>query len=133
MAYFNTSRAFFNTLRGTDFYKLRLFGYFCLISAINLYTASKWLDQYALTTRCDRVVYYKGVLYMGQTPPLSVSMRNTEYLQLKILIPHKRYFYLILYTKFFILSLYTRSKYNACSYSRQPWLLPSATSKCQPK
>ena len=37
-------------------HELRLFGYFHLISAIGLHTASRRLDCHALTTRCDKVV-----------------------------------------------------------------------------
>ena len=38
-------------------HELRLFGYFHLISAIDLHTASRRLNRHALTTRCDKVWY----------------------------------------------------------------------------
>lgn len=69
----------------------------------------------------------------SNAPPVSVGAQYGVSAVENSLTPPQKRFLPYLYAKLFILSLYTRSKHNACSCSRQPWPPPSATSKCRPK
>ena len=87
-----------------------------------------------MCTRCSTCVHnlQGGTTYGSNAPPISVSAQYGVSAVENSLTPPKR-FLPYLYAKLFILSLYTRSKRNACSCSRQPWPPPSATLKCRPK